>query len=170
MIHGGHVVSWRLRPGSRNAPTGSGGPRTRRQLLHIRMLEFPLPAGPFVPLSGSITLHVRSGGVIHQGKFEQCAKYKTLANLSKYISFNGYILMHNTNWIWILFQSLQNIEFEKYFLCIHPLQTSYVLLLAYHIVLRELFREKIPYPTCTRKKRNHISSLLTLSTEAITEM
>ena len=66
VVHSGPIISW----GGAARGSHPGRPGTRRHLLHIGMLELPLPSSPLVTLTRSVTLHVRPWSVVNESEFE----------------------------------------------------------------------------------------------------
>ena len=53
------------------------------RLLHVSIFKLPLSTCSFHPLTGSIPLHIRSGCIVDQCKFQQCTEHKSLADLKR---------------------------------------------------------------------------------------
>ena len=128
----------------------AGGPNQEAAVayLHARV---PIACGPF---RSSLWLYHVACPIWRRNSPRQIRAMRKIQNTGKPVKINTFYWIHTYALHELTMNSLSIIA--EHWICIHSLQTSYyVLLLAYHMVLRELFKEKIVYPTCTRKKEPH---------------
>ena len=72
-----------IREGQKNGTLSCDGGCVMSGCLHFRrVLQLPLTPGPFHALPCTVSLHVRSGSVVHQRKLEKSAEHKRLTNLT----------------------------------------------------------------------------------------